>query len=511
MDKVKADEINQTLSHKAYGNSGNFGKTSGGFAALLERFIVFVTGSSFIIGISSLLMPVLNNSEVEKILINWFTFLVLAVSGLIFILIQQIFAYEKIKPYLHIVACVFYIIFAVVMCGISGQMNQPYILIPFLAVLYFIENSLNNLFVFHDRFIEECGNLKGKELEAHLFHNNLSAIDFGAKARMAQGILTVLPFIIFLVLFPFLKSGHKVTFFSLAMIFFFFLGEFLIFFMMGLFKNDVFFGFLGFKDYIQNKRRLFKSALVIFLAAGIFALVISSNNALIKITIKERPLPEVKYEAQTQQPYVQSGDLDIREMLEAMYPDDGKFPAWIWDVIFGIIKWAAIIALVTGLIRFFFQPFFSAHWKSFWKEGRLIKILRHIFKEIKDFFKYAFTKAVPDKPYSSVESRSFQKSMMDFLKRTKRSKEKSAEIDRLTKHFMKLIDWGEAHDIKYRTNLAPAEYTALIFQNSKTVEIKAEVKTAGLLFEKALYDKEILTSEEEKQFIEAIEKVLKCE
>ena len=135
---------NQTISHIP----------ARGFNSLLERFIVFVTSTSFIIGISSLLMPVLNNAEVEKILINWFTFLVLAVSGLIFILIQQIFAYEKIRPYLHIVACVFYIIFAVVICGLSRQMNQPYILIPFLAILYFIENALNNLFVFHDRFIE---------------------------------------------------------------------------------------------------------------------------------------------------------------------------------------------------------------------------------------------------------------------------------------------------------------------------------------------------------------------
>ena len=114
--------------------------------------------------------------------------------------------------------------------------------------------------------------------------------------------------------------------------------------MMGIFRNDVFFGFLGFKDYIQNKRKLIQAGLVIFLAAGIFALIISSNNAFIKIKIGEMPVSEVKYEMQSQQPLTQSQDLDIREMLEAMYPDDGKFPAWIWDVIFGIIKWGVITA-----------------------------------------------------------------------------------------------------------------------------------------------------------------------
>ena len=42
-------------------------------------------------------------------------------------------------------------------------------------------------------------------------------------------------------------------------------------------------------------------------------------------------------------------------------------------------------------------------------------------------------------------------------------------------------------------------------------EIKKAVKTTGLLFEKALYDKEVLTPAEEKQFILAIEEVVKCE
>ena len=90
--------------------------------------------------------------------------------------------------------------------------------------------------------------------------------------------------------------------------------------------------------------------------------------------------------------------------------------------------------------------------------------------------------------------------MMDFLKKAKRSKEKTAEIDRLTKQFMRLIDWGEAQKIHYRPNLAPAEYTALIGSQ------KAEI--AGQLFEKALYDKNVLTAEEEKSFIEAIEAII---
>lgn len=478
-----------------------------GFSSLLERFLVFVTVTSFIVCITALLGPVLNNSEIERVLINWFTYLVLVVSGAIFIIIQQIFAREKIKPYLHIVSCFFYVVFAVVLSGLCRQMNQPYVLIPFLIAQYFFENAINNIFVFHDRFVEECGQFSGKELEAHLFHNNLSAIDFGAKARFAQAVLVILPSIIFVVIFCVLKSGYTVNIFELCLIFIFFLGEALIFFLTGLFKNDVFFGFLGFRDYVQNKGLFLRSVFIILFAATVFGAVVSSNHALIRFSYEERPVSAVNYEAEPQQPSVQSGNMDIREMLEEIYPDDGKFPAWIWDVIFGIIKWAAIIALSICLINFFFKPFFSAHWKQFWKEGRLLKYLKNIWNEIKNFFRYVFTKGAPLQAYSTVQSRKFGEGIKDFLKKAGRSKEKNAEIDRLTKHFMKLIDWGEAHEIKYRANLAPAEYTRMI-ESAVSDDLRDAVRMSGQLFEKALYDKNVLSREEESRFVECVKRIV---
>ena len=62
---------------------------------------------------------------------------------------------------------------------------------------------------------------------------------------------------------------------------------------------------------------------------------------------------------------------------------------------------------------------------------------------------------------------------------------------------MKIIDWGTAHGIEYTKNLAPAEYTGLL-NNENAV-------AAGLLFEKALYDKECLSSDEEKSFINNVD------
>ena len=65
---------------------------------------------------------------------------------------------------------------------------------------------------------------------------------------------------------------------------------------------------------------------------------------------------------------------------------------------------------------------------------------------------------------------------------------------------MKLIDWGTAKGIEYTKNLTAAEYTRLL-NNEDALE-------AGLLFEKALYDKECLSADEEKIFNQKIDKVL---
>lgn len=492
-------------------------KTSAAAAlTFFERFLAYMTVTSFMLGLASLIKPFVNNPETERILINWFTYLVISLSGLLFIIIQQIFAREKIKSILHVLVIVFYVILAVILCFVCSQLNQPYLLIPFLIIQYLLQNVLNNLFVYHDRFIDECGTLGGKELVSHLFHNNLSAIDFGIRARIATALLVILPLIIFLITLIIYVLGYSAGIISLCFMILFLCGEFLIFFMTGLYKNDIFFAFLGFRNYVQNRKSLFGSGLLILLVTCLFAFLISSNKALIKINLNENK--NIHYSQQV--PEVSSFEVDaasaLVEMLEEAFPDDGKFPVWIWDLIFGILKWGLICFFAVALIIFFIKPFLSAGWKQYWKEGRFNKFLKNLWDEITSFFKYAFMKNKNDIPYSTVESRKFSKGIKDFLKKAGRSKEKNEEIDRLTKHFMKLIDWGQSQGIKYSPNLAPAEYTDLIYkkyqQDGETVpdadEIMKAVKLSGLLFEKALYDKNLLSKDEEKQFIEAIEKVM---
>ena len=478
------------------------------FNSLVERFLVFVISVSFFLALSILIEPILNKPDMGKIFINWFFYILLGLSGLLILLIQEIFVREKIKTYLHIVACFFYDLLMVLICGLTGQMNLPYIILPALTLLYIVEYFLNNMFVFHDNFINEFGSLKGKELEAHLFHNNLSAIDFGEKAKHSQGFLSALSLILFIVIFAVLKSGHKVNSIAFLFIFSFFLASFLYFLILGIYKNDVFYGFLGFREYIKNKRKLLGASCLIFIIACLFGILFSSNKALIKITFHEAPAAYVPLQEQTMSDPGLNMNYDFVSDLEKLFPDNNKFPTWIWDLIFGIIKWAAIIGLAVGLIVFFFKPFFTSHFKNFWKEGKLIQFLRQLWKDVRSFFKSISFRKNKEAAYSTVESKRFRDGVRDFLKKSGRSKEKKAEIDRLTKHFMRLIDWGEAKKIHYQQNLAPAEYTCLIAGLSEN--LREAAKLSGQLFEKALYDKNVLNAEEEKLFISSLDEIINC-
>lgn len=481
----------------------------GTFERIFERILVFTTPTSLMLATAGIFSKVLNNYEVDKFFIDIFVYLVLGLSGLIFSLVLQIFALEKIKAAMHIVFIVFYEIVVLIIAALLGEGYAPYILIPALLIQYFIGVGINDMFIYHDRFLYECESYDRKELETYLFHNNLGAIDLTEKTKGQQAILFGLSIAMFMVLvFGKLSEGHFNLFIDLLVIIFY-LSVLLCYYTIGLFKNDVFYAFLGFKDYIADKKRLIRTVFLIFLIAGGLALLISSNKALIKINYFLSEYDE-QLNDNTPLPENDLGFMPLPDLnLEEDFGPDVR-PSIIAEIIFEIIKYAAIIAIVAGLLYFFIKPFFTKHWRVFWSEGKLVTFMKSLWEDIKNFFRIIFAKDGPQQSYSTVQSKSFHDSMMDFLKKAKRSKEKAEEIDRLTKHFMRLIDWGETHKIKYRSNLAPAEYTALIEKNVSK-EMAELAHTAGLLFEQALYDKNVLSAEEESLFVASVNSLVQLE
>ncbi len=476
---------------------------TGTFNRIFERLLVFTVSTSLLLVAMGIFSTALNNYEVDKIFIDWFVYLAIGISGLIYALVLQIFALEKIKAAMHIVFIFFYIVLVLVIAALLGKGYSPYVLIPALFVQYFIAVGINDMFILHDRFLFECETFEGKELETYLFHNNLSAIDLTEKTKTQEVVLFGVSVAMFIVLvFGKLAEGYFNPLINILVVVFY-LSILLCYFTLGLFRNDVFYAFLGFKNYMADQKKLLRSVLLIFLISMGLGLLISSNKPLIKFNYF---LKEYTEQLEEERP-VYNDDFNFAPLpeinLEEAFGKDSK-PNWIMELIFQIIKYAAIFFIGGTVIYFLFKPFFTRHWRIFWSEGKLIKFMRSLWDDIKNFFKFIFSKGNSNQPYSTVQSRKFKDSMMDFLKKVKRSKEKEAEIDRLTKHFMKLIDWGEANEIKYKQNLAPAEYTAIIAEKMVTDEKKTAANNTGRLFEKALYDKNVLSAEEEALFVESI-------
>ena len=108
------------------------------FNRIFERILVFTTAVSLILTATGVFSTVINKAEFEVQYINIFTYIIFLFSGLIFTLVLQIFALEKIKSSMHIVFIFFYIVIVLIIAAVFGQGYTPYALIPFLLVEYFI-------------------------------------------------------------------------------------------------------------------------------------------------------------------------------------------------------------------------------------------------------------------------------------------------------------------------------------------------------------------------------------
>ena len=151
----------------------------------------------------------MNNYEVDKIFINWFVYFAIGISGLIYSLFLQIFAIEKIKSAMHVVFIFFFIIIVLIIAAFLGQGYAPYVLIPALFVQYFIAVGINDMFIFHDKFLYDCETYEGKELETYLFHNNLAAIDLTEKTKTQEVVLFGVSVVMFIILvFGKLAEGY---------------------------------------------------------------------------------------------------------------------------------------------------------------------------------------------------------------------------------------------------------------------------------------------------------------
>ena len=495
---------------------------------LLERIIVYSSITSFMLAILVCFNLIMGNTrKINGDFINWFTLLFTAVSGFIYELVLQIFSEEKTSSKAHFVFLPFYVIFELLLCFFTGQLNLAFFMVPFSIVHYILEANYNLLFVYHDYFLQQNGERNGKELVEYLFHNSFTAQDFAQTRRKNQNYLVALGLIMagFLIMTCILATGVNALLVIFVLIFYFCL--FVSCWILGIFNRESYYAFLGFKDASKGSRHIFKYCLLIMAAAAVFGFAFSSNKSLLDLS--RLPKGEQKIEVPTAAPQAPAEYMPLDfgtggPGLEFFVPEKTSNIGWIIELIFKVIKNLCICLAAIGILAFLIRPFFSDDWKKYWRERKFVIFLKKIGRELKDMLRSLFSKDAAGKSYSRVDNSNFKDGIEDFLKRSRKSKEKRQELDRLTKVFMKLIDWGVDRKINYTKNLAPAEYTSKVADFYRAADravnkvtgtvatsfgvaedFPAACKAAGSFFEKALYDKELLSAEEEKSFTSAID------
>ena len=463
-----------------------------------DRILVFFSSTGFMLTILGVIASILE-SEFSIEVIDFFVILTTFVSGIIFILIQHLFVNEKSTAGVHIRFMILYIILILVLSFFLDERNSPYILLPSLILQYYITDSISDVFFKHEIFKKRCVGKSGKTLSEFLFHDNLFVKDLAESLKKNKELLFILSFAASGGILLLKLLGIKIHLYSLISLFAFFLSVFFIYIFTGFYEKESYFSALGISDAVKNKRQILKYGFFILCFSFLIGIITAKNKSLIDVTKFSKFAEKLERTppAKNQTPAFDIPDFDDDIIGMPEIPIGESIPPHIIELILKILKIIMITVVSLLLIFKFFKPFFSLGWKRFWEESHLKKFLSSVMKEFKDFFMMIFSKEKHEKKnYNTVSSKNFLDSMSEVLRHSDRSKKKKLELDRLTRQFVKLINAGEKHGIKYQKNFAPLEYTALLNLNS--------ADKAAVLFEKALYSKNLLTPNEENSFFESI-------
>lgn len=435
----------------------------------------------------------------------YFCIAVFFVSGLVYQVLLDLFSETKHRIGLHLRIVIFWVLIITGLCALLKQVYAPYYLIPGLIVEFLFAALFNKVLYYQEKFINQTKDWAEQDLAKNLRSNSLIVETLNKSIDLNKKILLTVSIIIGTATFigglniSIKQEPVTITLIIIDEVLYFICVIFLVL-IYNIYQRNTYFYFLGFKTAINSKYSLIKTVSIIALFSCFIGLGLSSNKALIKLptheieqNLREREiLPPKEMEQPKSQYNIQE---DLKEVLGES--KENKFA----EIFFKILEWILIGAVVIFIAFLLVKYIFTTSFFSFFKPDNLGKIIAEFFKRIEDFFMNLFhLKKEPKQRYATVNSRSFKTQVESFIKKSRKSAAKKQELDRLTKQFMHIIEWGDSKEIKYRNTMAPGEYTALIPHSAAA--------RVGYLYEKALYAEDLLSPEEEKDFFTLTKEIL---
>ena len=465
----------------------------------IERLLIYAVISSFIFCILSFLRDIsLSN---DKDVITIFTFVAVFIKQLISFLVISIYFNEKSKVSNFIRFLTFYLIAVVVILFFTKNwVSVPLVFIAttIQTILYY---KVYEPFFEHDCFENQCVAKNNSSLQKELYDSNMHLSQSAIGYRQNRTMFVILGGFIAAFSVVCISSEIPISIVTITLLLTYFVCAGAHFFLYAYYVKEASLASDGFTNVFDFRLPTIGTSVIIFAACFLTGILVSSNHSPLKLSYLINFFKLFKGKnvdvSQVEIPQVELDDyqkrlLEIQNLSNAVSDTDTSGTDY-FAIICGLL-------FVITIAWYFLKPFVTRKFSAVLRGVSLKAIFKKFFVNLKKYIKQLFTMRIK-KPLPNTEnSRHFMDEMQEFLSKSKKSKEKRAELDRLSREFAKLIDWGEEHDIHYTKNLAPAEYTAL-FKNK-------EADIAGLLFEQALYAKDPLTPQQEDEFNKAVKAVI---
>lgn len=470
---------------------------------LMERILIFSTVLSAAFTFNCILGYIF--TDIPLFLVSHFIFAF--VNEFLMVFILQIFMKKNTGLGFHIRLLFFFLLINYGAAYFLQEYSSPIVLLVVFLQYVFTE-TLFDAYISHDDFEKLCQGKTTSYLSSALAQDKYIAEDFVKNASSVKSILFALCVIlVFAIFLMYIRLGHLsflVYLFCILTILFCFANVQLF----CVYDNEIYYAFLGFEKIFDTRWILFFFGLLFVTLCFVASQIFSFNYALIKYQwliwlwnlFKKEPKPYEVKQIDVKPREVEDFDLDqnIGKIIAGT-----EESSHLMELIAKIVQYALIGAVVLAFIYFILKPFFNKDFSNGIKEKQLLTLIKQFFTDLKKFFAKLFGFKFELQPYASVNSRAFKLQISDLIQKSDKSKQKKLELDRLTKEFIKLIDWGDKNGVYYKKSYAPGEYTELLYSKFGYEELKH----IGLIFERALYSAVLISQSEEELYKSGIEKI----
>lgn len=429
------------------------------------------------------------------------TLLFISCLDIISILVDDLFVSEKATglTYLRYLVYVNIILFLIIkFCKPIVSTGLIWVGTNAAIVLsYFIKQMSG----FYETFTSHTAGMSGKELSSDLTENSWFVSDYiNSAKKLIWGLFITSLLMCGIILALHLAKGSA----SVAVIISFccFIAGYIILIIIHRAnEQETSFAFLGHVAIFTFRKQIITLCLLLCLTSIGAGAIISSDTALLKPEyfswlLKLFPSQDIPSELM-QNATAGAGNDQMMDIDKDFYGEkEDSFLTIILHWFFIILEYIVIAAIIAGIIFFLFSAFFSKKWKEFWKDRKLNAFLKSAWMKLKQLVHDLLHMKRQKTAYNTVEAAHFRDTMKSLLSGVRKSKEKRAELDALTKKFMQLVDYAASKGVSFKPHMAPLEFARLLENDDALV--------AGRLFEQALYARELLSKEERTMFEESI-------